>query len=386
MSQDKAHKENIVLAAGGTGGHMFPARALATDLISRGFSITLMTDERGMKYSADWDDMTRIQISSATFGANIFNKLMGLCKLATGYFSARAKLKKLNPLVVVGFGGYPSLPPMVAAQKLRLPTIIHEQNAILGKANAFLAPKADRIATAMPNLTGLDEADSIRCVVTGNPVRRDVAALYMRPYPSYNAQSTFNIFVIGGSQGASVFANVIPDALDILPETLRQRIHIVQQCRTQDEVTKTTQRYESMGLTALINTFIDDVAQQLDQAHLVIARSGASTVAEVATAGRPAIFVPYPYHADQQQKINAQSIANSGGAWLFEEKDFKADTLARKLEALMEEPETLFRAAEASRSCAKPDAARKLGNLVTAIAYGWNKEEQKPYDYTQGRI
>lgn len=378
--------KTIVLAAGGTGGHMFPARALATDLISRGFKIVFMTDERGMKYSADWNDMTRIQISSATFGAGLMSKIKGVSKLALGYFAARKQLKKLSPLVVIGFGGYPSLPPMVAAQKLAIPTIIHEQNAILGKANVFLAPKADRIATGLPGTTGLEEADAIRCVLTGNPVRGDIASLFTQPYPALGASDNFKLLVLGGSQGASVFAKVLPEAIEKLPEDLRARISIVQQCRTDEEVTATKEKYESLGIAYELDTFIKNVGEKLGAAHLVIARSGASTVAEVSTAGRPAIFVPYPHHADQQQKINAQSIAGNGGAWLMEEKDFTAESLAAKLEKLMGQPETLFRTAEAARSCAKPDAARKLGNLVTAIAYGWNKEEQKPYDYTQGHI
>jgi UDP-N-acetylglucosamine--N-acetylmuramyl-(pentapeptide) pyrophosphoryl-undecaprenol N-acetylglucosamine transferase len=345
-----------------------------------------MTDARGIKYSADWDDMNRVEISSATFGAGLLSKIKGTSKLAMGFFSAKRQLKKISPLVVIGFGGYPSLPPMVAAQKLGIPTIIHEQNAILGKANAFLAPKADRIATGLPGITGLQEADAIRCVLTGNPVRGDIAGLFTQPYPALTPDDNFKLFVLGGSQGASVFADILPAALEKLPEDYIKRISIVQQCRTKDEVQSTTTKYEALGINYELDTFIENVGEQLGSSHLVIARSGASTVAEVATAGRPAIFVPYPHHADQQQKINAESIANNGGAWLMEEKDFTADALAEKLQQLMNEPQTLFRTAEAARSCAKPDAARKLGNLVTAIAYGWNKEEQKPYDYTQGHL
>lgn len=384
-SDNAQNKQTIVLAAGGTGGHLFPARSLATDLISRGFKVTLMTDERGMKYSQEWEDLERKQIKSATFKSGLWSKFTGTLKLALGYCEAHKALKKASPLVVIGFGGYPSLPPLVAAQRLKIPTIIHEQNAVMGKANAFLAPKADRIATALPHITGLDEADTIRCVLTGNPVRGDVATLFTHPYPTLGQDDNFRVLLIGGSQGASVFSKILPKALERLPDTQRARISLVQQCRTEEEVKKTQQAYDELGINATLDTFIKDVAGELSKAHLVISRSGASTVAEVTTAGRPAIFVPYPYHADQQQKVNAQSVANAGGAWVMEEKEFTAEALSTKLQTFLAQPETLFRAAEAARSCAKPDAARKLGNLVTALAYGWNKDEQKPYDYTQGR-
>ncbi len=377
-------KTCVVLASGGTGGHMFPARALATDLLSRGYRVVLCTDDRGMKYSDQWTDVERFQIASATFKKGIFGRVLALLALGRGFLQGRARLKALKPRVVVGFGGYPSLPTMVAAQRLHIPTIIHEQNAVMGKANAYLAPKADRIATSLPDITGLAEADSVRAVLTGNPVRSDVAALYTRPYPSMEPSGPFHVLVMGGSQGASVFASVVPAAMRLLPEALRRRVSIVQQCRTEEEIARARTAYRAMGVTARLETFIHDVAEQMDKSHLVISRSGASTVAEVTTAGRPAIFVPYPHHADQQQKINADAVAQSGGAWVMEEHLFTADTLKAKIETLMQRPEILFRAAESARSCARPDAGRKLGNLVTAMAYGWNKEDLRSYDYTQG--
>lgn len=365
----------IVLASGGTGGHMFPARALATDLISRGYRVVLMTDARGMTYSDQWADVERVRVASATFGKGMFGRVKALFALGAGFLQARSKLGALKPRVVVGFGGYPSLPTMVAAQRMGLATVIHEQNAILGKANAYLAKKAERIATSLPEITGLSENDSMRAVLTGNPVRSDVAALYTRPYPSLEPEGPFRILVMGGSQGASVFASVVPAAIRLLPEALRKRISIVQQCRTEDEVARARTAYRAMDVKARLETFIHDVAEQMDICHLVISRSGASTVAEVTTAGRPAIFVPYPHHADQQQKINADSVAQSGGAWLMEEHLFTAESLKAKIETLMHRPEILFRAAESARGCARPDAARKLGNLVTALSYGWNKDD-----------
>jgi len=229
-------------------------------------------------------------------------------------------IKKYKPSIAVGFGGYPSLPPMVAAQRANMLTIIHEANAILGKANAYLAPKADRIALSLPNLSSLEEADSVRAIVTGNPVRADIAAYI----------------------------------------------------------------YMQAGITATLQPFLNDMPEILKNTHLIIARSGASTVSEIAIAGIPAIYIPYPHHADQQQKINAESISKSGGAWVIEEKLLNPESLVAQIKPLMRSPEDLFAAAEAARSCAKPEATRKLGNLVIALIKGWNKEASKPFDYTQG--
>lgn len=380
----KAPKATIILAAGGTGGHMFPAQALAHDLISRGYRVVLATDQRGMSYGEKWDGVEAIQLSSGHLNKGFVGKVRSLFALAFGFLKARSVLKKSGARVAVGFGGYPSLPMMVAAQRSTIPTILHEQNAVLGKANAFLAPKADRIAVSLPNTVGLDEADMMRCVLTGNPVRQDVSSLYVKPYPSYEEGDVFRLFVMGGSQGASVFSKVLPEALRFLCDDSLKNLHVTQQCRNEEELKTVRDIYNSLGIQCRLETFIDNVAQELEKAHLVVSRAGASTVAEVTTAGRPAIFIPYPHHKDQQQKVNADTVANAGGAWVMEEGSLTAETLHMKIEHLMKRPDILFRAAEAARGCARPDAARKLGNLVTAIAQGWNKEENKTLDYTQG--
>ena len=380
----EAPKRTVLLAAGGTGGHMFPAEALAQDLLSRGFNVVLATDERGKKYEPFAGGIQVKVLSSATIKAGLLSKVKSVMSLGRGYFQAKKLLKSLKPSVVVGFGGYPSLMPVWIAQKQRIPTIIHEANAILGKANVFLAKKADRIAISLPELTGLDESDAVRTVVTGNPVRSDIAALYNQPYPAIEQDGPLKIFVMGGSQGASVFAKILPEAFASLSENYRERLQITQQCR-ESELADARKIYADAGIKAELQPFFTDVPARLAAAHLFIGRSGAATVAEVATAGRPAIFVPYPHHADQQQKRNADSVADLGGAWVMTENGFTKEALLSRIEAFLQNPETLFRAAENARKAGKPDAARKLGNLVTALASGWDKDAHKTYDLTQGR-
>lgn len=360
----------ILLSSGGTGGHITPAQALARDLVSRGYRVELVTDDRGMKYETMFSGIPMTVVRSGTFGAGFFGKAKGAGNLALGILQAAKLIRKKRPVLVVGFGGYPSVPGVYAAQKLKIPTIIHEQNAIIGKANAFLAAKAERIALSLPEMQGLDESERTRAVVTGNPVRPDIAALYTQPYPKLDHTDPLRIFVMGGSLGAKVFSEVLPKTFSRLTADYRARLYIVQQCRA-DDLESVRQVYQDAGIQADLRPFFDDVAGELAKAHLIIGRSGASTVAEVATAGRPAIFVPYPHHKDQQQKMNADAIADVGGAWVMAESGFTPEALLARIETFLQNPAILFRAAEKARECGKPDAARKLGNLVTEVVSGW---------------
>ncbi|MAM35110.1 MAG: undecaprenyldiphospho-muramoylpentapeptide beta-N-acetylglucosaminyltransferase [Micavibrio sp.] len=362
----------ILLSSGGTGGHVFPAIALASDLMSRGFEVHFATDTRGQSYLKNQESLEYTVLPSAALGTGISKKLMAVFNMGRGYMSAKKLLKKFKPDIVVGFGGYPSVPAVLAAQRAKIPTVLHEQNAILGKANLYLAPKAQRIALSLPGGKGLEDIDLIRAVHTGNPVRPEISNLYTKPYPTLQHDGPLHVLVFGGSQGASVFSEVLPEALRLLPETYRSRIRIVQQCRTEDEMGKLQKTYSEMNVPSECALFFNDMPERLASTHLVIARSGASTVAELSTAGRPAIFVPYPHHADQQQMRNAEAVAEKGGAWVMPESGFTAQALATRLETFLQHPETLFKAAEGTRDAARPDAARKLGNLVTAIALGWN--------------
>lgn len=362
---------------------MFPALALAHDLVARQCHIVFVTDKRGAKFLPDNAGLVTEIIAAGTLPGGVIGKIKGLLSLAYGYFQSHRIIRKYKPKLAVGFGGYPSLPPMVAAQSRHIPTIIHEQNAVLGRANAYLAPKADRIALSLPNLSSLDEADAVRAIVTGNPVRADISALYADPYKVPETDSPFHIAVMGGSLGAKVMGNVVPEAMASLPKDLRDRLAIIQQCHAED-MGRVDEVYKKAGVKADLRPFIENMPDVLKVSHLVIARSGASTVAEVSIAGVPAIYVPYPYHADMQQKVNAEVVSTKGGAWVMEEKDFTPSALASRVESLMRSPESLFKAAEGARDCAKPDAARKLGNLVVALVKGWDKQASRPFDYTQG--
>ncbi len=365
------NKKLILLSSGGTGGHMTPAQALGRDLLSRGYRVELVTDRRGLKYASMFDGIKIHVVKAGTLGTGLYRKITGLFNLGLGIMQAGVLVSRLKPAVVIGFGGYPSFPGVYVAQKKKIPTIIHEQNAVIGRANSMLVSGASRIALSLPILEGLDEGDRVKSVVTGNPVRPDIAALYTEPYPSVNSDGALRIFVMGGSLGASVFSDVVPKTLARLPADYRSRLHVVQQCREED-IEEVRKLYEASNIEAELATFFDNVAEQMRQSHLLICRSGASTVAEVTTAGRPAIFVPYPHHKDQQQKMNADAVADAGGAWMMTESGFTQDALLARIETFLQTPEILFKAAEKARTCGKPDAARKLGNLVTAIVSGWN--------------
>ncbi len=380
----ETQQKTILISAGGTGGHMFAADALAQDLLSRGYKVHLATDTRGKKYTPFKNNIPVTVVKSGGDIGGLLSKLKSVLSLGAGYLQARGLISKLKPSVVVGFGGYPSFPAVYAAQHKKIPTIIHEQNAVIGKANEMLAPKADRIALGMSGTTGLEESDAVRAVLTGNPVRADIAALYNQPYPAIDHDGELRIFITGGSQGASIFSDVLPEAFASLDEVYKNRLRIVQQCRSED-LDRVRSAYKEAGIQARLETFFNNIAEELAHAHLIICRAGASTVGEVTTAGRPAIFVPYPHHADQQQKRNADMVADAGGAWVMTQEGFTKAALLARIENFLQHPETLFKAAEAARSCGAPDAARKLGNLVTALASGWDKDAYKPFDLTQGR-
>lgn len=351
----------IVLSAGGTGGHMTPAAALASDLAARGFRVDIVTDRRGMKFKDMFPGMKMRLVPSGALTRGVTGKIIALAALAAGTVKAGGLLMRLKPVIVIGFGGYPSVPGVFAAQILRIPTIIHEQNAVMGLANKLLAPRADCVALSWENTKANRGA---RIVITGNPVRPEIAALRAKPYPGLDRE--LRIFIMGGSLGAKVFSEVVPQALSRLSPDDRRRVEVVQQCRAED-IESVRAIYERAGIKADLAAFFGDVAAKLSMTHLVIGRSGASTVAEITAAGRPAIFVPYPHHKDQQQKINADFVANAGGAWVMEESGFTPEALLARVEAFLHDPAILARAAEKARSCGRADAARRLGDLVAGM-------------------
>lgn len=364
-------KPTILLSAGGTGGHMIPALALSEDLLSRGYHVEVASDHRGQRYQHMFANMPFHVLNSGALQPGRIGKAMSLVKMGLGVLSARKLIKTIKPAVVVGFGGYPSVPAVYAAQRMGIPTIIHESNAIMGKANIWLAPNANHIALTWPLKNPLPELHGARVVMTGNPVRAEISALYNRAYPSLQVDGPLSLLIMGGSLGAKVFSDVVPEALSRLPKEQRARLQVVQQCR-EDDLQKVRIKYHDAGINARLSSFVEDVPKELAQTHLFIGRSG-STVTELTAAGRPAIFVPYPHHKDQQQLMNAEAIAEQGGAWVIQEKAFTPEALLARIETFLQHPESLFEAAEAARACGKPDAARRLGNLVMTLASGWKK-------------
>jgi UDP-N-acetylglucosamine--N-acetylmuramyl-(pentapeptide) pyrophosphoryl-undecaprenol N-acetylglucosamine transferase len=356
----------IVLAAGGTGGHLFPAEALASVLIARGYRVALITDPRGTGFGERMASVELHRISAGgVAGGSLVRRAQSVVQLGVGFFQARSLMAQLKPAVAVGFGGYASVPTILAASFAGVPTVLHEQNAILGRANRLLARRATRIAASFPGaIAGAD-----RVIVTGNPVRPAIAALAIAPYATPEANGRFNLLVTGGSQGARAFGRLLPEAIALLPEDKRRRLTLVQQCRAEDlERVKST--YADLKVAAELAPFFTDIPQRLRDCHLVVARSGASTVAELAAAGRPALLIPYPHATDDHQTANAQVIAKAGGAWLLPEAALTPALLAKYLEDLMDKPADLATASTAARACGRVDAAERLADLVSALAPG----------------
>ena len=353
----------IIIAAGGTGGHMFPAQALAGTLAERGRDIVLVTDRRGAAYGSAIAE-TVLTVSAGTVsGQGLSGRLMGLGQIAFGAIQAHGVLRRLAPAGVVGFGGYASVPTMLAATRIGLPTVIHEQNAVLGRANRLMAPRVRAIAAAFAETAQLCPADRAKAEHTGNPVRAAIAALAERPYPAPERGGLLSLLVIGGSQGAAVMSEVVPAALAALPEQLRARLDVVQQCRA-DDLDRVREIYRAASIGAELAGFFDDLPARLAKAQLVIARAGASTVAELTSAGRPAILVPYPSAADDHQSANARAIERAGGGWTMPQPTFTPDALASRMESFLIAPPRLIDAAKKARSIGVPEAATRLADLV----------------------
>lgn len=364
MTEDQ---QPIVLAAGGTGGHIFPAEALAEVLIKRGERVVLVTDPRFGHFQSGVLSQIEIRtIHAGSVGGSWHKKVLGAAGVLLGLAQARGVLKQLKPKAVVGFGGYPSFPTVFAAAGMGVPTIIHEQNSVLGRANRLLAGRVDVIATSFPNTQMLAEKDQEKVSPTGNPVRAGIRALRDVPYPMATQDGKMHILVTGGSQGATVFSQVVPEAIALLPASLRARVRLDQQCREAD-LESARARYAELSVNADLATFFVDVPARLAASHLVIARSGASTVSELAVAGRPAILVPYPQAMDNHQYHNATALEDVGGGWVISQDGFTPQALAARLESFLNTPELLTKAAANARGLGAPDAAEKLADLVSEV-------------------
>lgn len=353
----------IILAAGGTGGHVFPASALAEELRGRGYQIVVATDRRGLKYFESLDtSIPRHIIASGTYTGGILGKLLGGFELVKGVFQSIVLIRRVKPIAVVGFGGYPSAPPLFAGQLCGVRTILHEQNAIFGLANKLLAPMAHRIALSYEDTVGLSSKLKAKSVYTGNPVRRTIADLSITAYPPIDQKIT--IMVVGGSQGAKVFSDVVPFAFAALSPDLQNRLRVIQQSRS-DAIEAVEKIYAKTSLEFEIRPFFDDMPEQIKRAHLFITRSGASTVAELTAAGRPAIYVPFPWNRDNQQVFNADQVEKAGGGWMILEKDLTVQALTLVLQNLLESPEILEKAAISAKNKGRIDATQRLANTIT---------------------
>lgn len=356
----------ILLAAGGTGGHLFPAEALAHALEARGVAVELVTDERALRYGGTFPARAMHTIPSATpRGGSLLARAKAVAQLAYGTAQAISLLQRVKPRAVIGFGGYPTVPPLVGASFLKIPTVLHEANGVMGKANRFLSGHVDRIAAGMPNLTVVPPLRG-KVVVTGNPVRPPVLVAARTPYPDF-ADGALRLLVTGGSQGARVMADIVPDAIALMPPALRARIRLVQQTR-QEDMARVEAVYDAASVNAELAPFFADLPARIAAAHYVIARAGASTVSELAVIGRPAMLVPLPHALDQDQATNAAFLTAAGGAETVAQSDFSPAFLAARLTELINAPQELAQRAQAARSVGVSDAAERLADLVLTVA------------------
>ncbi|MGQ0741034.1 MAG: undecaprenyldiphospho-muramoylpentapeptide beta-N-acetylglucosaminyltransferase [Alphaproteobacteria bacterium] len=355
-----------VLAAGGTGGHVFPAQALARELSRRGRRVVVMTDARSKNYGEVFPGAEIATVPSATFAdRSAPGRLAALGIIAVGVLSAFAKLLRLKPNAVVGFGGYPSLPVMTAAWLAGMPTLVHEQNAVPGRVNRLLVAKVKRISASLPFVRYAPK-DSTRVVVTGNPVRPEAAALANTGYTPPDVNGAIRLLVFGGSQGARVLSEIVPAALARLPAELRARLEVTQQCRPED-VVGVQESYRASAIRHDVAHFYDDLPTRMARAHLVICRSGASTVSELAVIGRPAVLVPYPFAMDDHQAANAAVMERAGAAWHMPQHTLTPEVLAAFLADVFDAPAELAKRAKAARALGRPDAALRLADLVETL-------------------
>jgi len=363
-------RRSIMLAAGGTGGHLFPAMSLAQELKRRGWEVDLITDMRGNRYGADFPARAIYKIPAATLRERAPLEVLRFSfTMMRGLWGAFRVLWKVRPGAIAGFGGYPTFAPLIMAQLLRDPILIHEQNAVMGRANKALLRLASIIAVSFATTKFVPGVFHRRVRFTGNPVRDAVIKACRKDYDPPTARGELRLVIFGGSQGARVFSEVVPAALGRLPQDMRARLRITQQCRKED-LGHVRKLYRDAGMSAILATFFEDLPKIMGDAHLIIARSGASTVAELSVMGRPSILVPFAHALDNDQLANATRLAEEGGAWCMAEKDLTAETLSRKIEQLLSGPAILEQAAQAARASGKPNAVSLLADEVENLASG----------------
>lgn len=357
---------HYVLAAGGTGGHLTPAFALAGELERRGHHVALITDERGAAIPGKPDFLPAHVLPAGRFGKNPLGWPKALSAVLNGRSMALRLYESFAPTAVIGFGGYPALPALLAASRAGIASIIHEQNAVLGRVNRLLAGRVNAIATAYPAIERLDDKYAAKVHLVGNPVRAEVLTLRDQPFPAIPEDGLLRVLVTGGSQGARILSEVVPDGLSMLPPALRSRLQVTQQCRPED-LEPVRERYAGHDIPAELGTYFLDMDVRLADAHLFIGRAGASTIAELTAVGRPAILVPLPIATDDHQTANARELVKAGGARAIRQPNFTAKELAKQIQALAQHPESLAHAAHAAWNCGRPDAASDLADLVESF-------------------
>ncbi|MEP9352771.1 undecaprenyldiphospho-muramoylpentapeptide beta-N-acetylglucosaminyltransferase [Xanthobacter sp. KR7-65] len=360
----------VLLAAGGTGGHLFPAEALAAALAGQGFAVDLATDARAARYAGHFPARELHILPSDTVRGRspVALARTGLA-LASGFVSSLALIRRLKPVAVVGFGGYPTVPPLMAAAVLGVPTIVHEANGVMGRANRMLARRVSAIATGFPGVVDADPVLKAKAVWTGNPLRPAAVAAAATPFDPPVPGGELRVLVFGGSQGARVMSDVVPDAVERLDADLRRRLVLTQQAREED-LERVVGTYARLGVRAEVKPFFDDLPARMAGAHLVVARSGAGTVAELSAIGRPSILVPLPHALDQDQAANARTLSAVDAALVLRQVEFEPDRLALELHSFASEPMSLTRMADHARSQGVLDAAERLAGLVRHLAAG----------------
>ena len=358
---------SVLLAAGGTGGHLFPAQALAEELARRGIAVDLATDMRGDRYGTGFPARSIHRLPSATLGSKSPVAMARTAMLLSrGLIASFKLLGEIKPKVVIGFGGYPTFPPLKAAGLRGIPTLLHEQNAVLGRANKMLAKGVTGIATSFAATKYLAPELADKARLTGNPVRSSVIEAAKRQFSPPAPQGPLSLLVFGGSQGARYFSEAVPPALALLPMEIRHRLEVVQQARAED-AEAVAAAYRASGITAEVSHFFADLPERMAKSHLVVARSGASTVAELTVIGRPAILVPLPHALDNDQLQNASRLAESGAAWCIEQKDLSPQRLARDIGTLLGDGGQLAAAADAAKKLGRPDAVGRLADLTEEL-------------------
>lgn len=368
---------HYVLAAGGTGGHLIPAFALGQELLNRGHHVALITDQRGTKIPGCPERIATHVLPAGRITKNPLSWLPGLQAIAEGRMMARRLYDSFAPSAVIGFGGYSAFPALLGAFAEKIPTIIHEQNAVLGRVNRYTARQVSAIATAYPDILRLSPRYQGKLHLVGNPVREEVLALRDMPYPPLSEGGIFRVLVTGGSQGATILSDVVPDGLARLPLNLRRRLQVTQQCRAED-IDAVRQSYAKHDIPAELATYLPDLPERLSWAHLVISRAGASTIAELSCAGRPAILVPLPSAMDNHQTYNVKEMVAAGGARAITQSSFTPVELAKQIQKIALEPGALENAAKAAKSCGRPNAVADLADLVESFGKAPIMQVMKP--------